>query len=202
MDNDTNLLLHCLGAFSLPSPDIILDLFQAYFSFFHRHYPILDRIVIAEHYRPRDGHAPPSPLLRQSVLFTAAGHCDDTVIDQLGLGDRLTCRRILFRRAKALGDADHEHDKPTLVQATFLMSFWWEKPTDQKDTWHWLGVSISLAVTIGTHRDTSNSGLSVTDQKMWRRIWWSLFTEDKHAAAAMSRYSVESRLWMSRTSSG
>lgn len=67
------------------------------------------------------------------------------------------------------------------------MSFWWATPVDSKDTWHWLGIAISLALTIGMHRSTKDSCMSLKDQRLWKRIWWSLFTEEKHAAAALGR---------------
>ncbi|KAK5001611.1 hypothetical protein LTR39_006911 [Cryomyces antarcticus] len=75
----------------------------------------------------------------------------------------------------------------TIVQSLFLMSFHWTRPTDQKDTWHWLGATISLALTLGMHRSTRHSDMSSRDQRLWKKIWWSLFTEDKHAAAALGR---------------
>jgi hypothetical protein len=37
------------------------------------------------------------------------------------------------------------------------------------------------------HRSTRNSNLSNKDQRLWKKIWWSLFAEDKHAAAALGR---------------
>jgi hypothetical protein len=184
-DAETLELLKHQGAFLLPSVDVMLDLFTVYFTYVHPHYPILSRSDFADKYRRPS--APPSYLLLQSVLFTAVGHCDSALLRRLGLGSRYDARLKLFKRASALYNADHEIDKLTLVQSLFLMSFWWNKPTDQKDTWHWLGISISLAVTIGMHRDTTDSVLSVEDQRLWKRIWWTLFTEDKHAAAALGR---------------
>jgi hypothetical protein len=120
-------------------------------------------------------------------LFAAVGHCDASVITRAGFESRYAARQELFKRAKALYDADYETDKVTLVQSLFLMSAWWSSPTDQKDTWHWLGAAIGLAVTMGMHRATTDSILSQHDQRLWRRIWWALYTEDKHASAALGR---------------
>jgi hypothetical protein len=181
----THDLLERQGAFTLPSETIIHELFRAYFTSFHPHYPVLERGDFAARYRrPLEN---PSYFLFQTVLFSAAGHCEMSVLRRAGFSSRHEARSILFRRAKALYDADHESDKVIVVQAIFLMSFWWSSPTDQKDTWHWLGNAISLAVSMGMHRSTRNSLLNVRQQRLWKRIWWSLFTEDKHAAAALGR---------------
>jgi hypothetical protein len=56
-----------------------------------------------------------------------------------------------------LYDFDYESDRLILIQALLLMIYWYETPDDQKDTWHWMGMAISLAYTIGLHR---NPGLT------------------------------------------
>ena len=172
-------------AFQLPPQDVIFELFKAYFEYAYPHNPILSRTQFAKSYS--NPTSPPSYLLLQSVLFAAVGHCDASVITRAGFETRYAARLELFKRAKALYDADYETDKVTLVQSLFLMSAWWNSPTDQKDTWHWLGAAIGLAVTMGMHRSTTGSILGEHDQRLWRRIWWALFTEDKHASAALGR---------------
>lgn len=67
------------------------------------------------------------------------------------------------------------------------MTYWYETPDDQKDTWHWMGVAISLAHTIGLHRNPANSMMPVRKQKLWKRIWWSCFLRDRLIALGMRR---------------
>lgn len=178
-------LLRRQGAFELPSSEICHELYRTYFRCVQPHYPILDPQDFAARYV--DIKNPPSWLLLQAVLFMAAGHCDFAVLESAGFKSRSEARLSLFKRTKALYDADHELDKVTIVQALFLMSFWWATPMDQKDTWHWLGNAISLALTLGMHRSTRASDMSQRDQRLWKKIWWSLSAEDKHAAAALGR---------------
>ncbi len=178
-------LLQQQGAFQLPPLEVCHEFFRTYFRCVQPHYPILDpQDFSARYVNTRD---PPSWLLLQAVLFMAAGHCDFSVLKAAGFKSRSEARLSLFKRTKALYDADHELDKVTIVQALFLMSFWWATPMDQKDTWHWLGNAISLALTLGMHRSTRASDMSQRDQRLWKKIWWSLFAEDKHAAAALGR---------------
>ena len=76
----------------------------------------------------------------------------------------------------------------SLVQALLLMTYWYETPDDQKDTWHWMGVAISLAHTIGLHRNPEKSvALNPKGQKLWKRIWWSCVMRDRLVALGMRR---------------
>ncbi|KAK5556571.1 hypothetical protein LTR46_005083 [Exophiala xenobiotica] len=186
-DNHTlvKAFLHHQDCFAVPDVHTCYQLFRAYFDFVHPHYPIVDRADFASQYA--DPTNPPSYLLLQSVLFMAAGHCDMAILRDAGFDSRYHARKTFFQRAKALYDNDHEPNKITVVQAVFLISFWWNGPTDQKDTWHWLGIAISLALTLGMHRSTQHSDMKPKDRSLWKRIWWSLFAEDKHAATALGR---------------
>ncbi len=67
------------------------------------------------------------------------------------------------------------------------MTYWYETPDDQKDTWHWMGVAISLAHTIGLHRNPENSNMEPAKKKLWKRIWWSCFMRDRLIALGMRR---------------
>lgn len=185
LDAVTIELLNQQNAFAVPSVEICHELFRTYFRCVQPHYPILDSNEFALGFA--DMKNPTSWLLLQAVLFMAAGHCETSLLKAAGFKSRSEARLILFKRTKALYDADYEADKVTIVQALFLMSFWWASPMDQKDTWHWLGNAISLALTLGMHRSTRLSDMNQRDQRLWKRIWWSLFTEDKHAAAALGR---------------
>lgn len=75
----------------------------------------------------------------------------------------------------------------SLVQAILLMTYWYETPDDQKDTWHWMGVAISLSHTIGLHRNPENSSMDPDRKKLWKRIWWSCFMRDRLVALGMRR---------------
>jgi Fungal specific transcription factor domain len=67
------------------------------------------------------------------------------------------------------------------------MTYWYETPDDQKDTWHWMGVAISLAHTIGLHRNPETSNMEPHRKKLWKRIWWATFMRDRLIALGMRR---------------
>lgn len=89
--------------------------------------------------------------------------------------------------AQLLYDFDYESDRLILVQGLLLKTFWYESPDDQKDTWHWMGVAISLAHTIGLHRNPMSMRMPPRKQRLWKRIWWSCFMRDRLIALGMRR---------------
>jgi hypothetical protein len=86
-----------------------------------------------------------------------------------------------------LYDFDYESDRVSLVQALLLLTYYYETPDDQKDTWHWMGVATSVAHTIGLHRNPDNTNLDVKRVKLWKRIWWSTYMRDRLIALGMRR---------------
>lgn len=104
-----------------------------------------------------------------------------------GYTSRKAARKDFFIKTRLLYDFDHEQDRMLLVQALLLMSYWYETPDDQKDTWHWMGVAISLSHTIGLHRNPQKSNMDLSRQKLWKRIWWSCYMRDRLVALGMRR---------------
>lgn len=136
------------GAFSFPSNEVCEVLLEAYFSWFHPCYPILDRRSFFASYVTKTL----SPLLFQAVLFIGMTHSNDKVMKSLGYSDRQEARNAAYNHAKDLYDADWETDKVLVCQALFLMSFWRAGPLLEKDTRHWLAATVNLAQTKGMHR--------------------------------------------------
>jgi Fungal specific transcription factor domain len=75
----------------------------------------------------------------------------------------------------------------SLVQALLLLTYYYETPDDQKDTWHWMGVATSVAHTIGLHRNPEHSSMDNRRAKLWKRIWWSTYMRDRLIALGMRR---------------
>jgi hypothetical protein len=86
-----------------------------------------------------------------------------------------------------LYDFDYESDRVSLVQALLLLTYYYETPDDQKDTWHWMGVATSVAHTIGLHRNPDKANLDSKRTKLWKRIWWSTYMRDRLIALGMRR---------------
>lgn len=75
----------------------------------------------------------------------------------------------------------------SLVQALLLLTYYYETPDDQKDTWHWMGVATSVAHTIGLHRNPDKTNMESKRTRLWKRIWWSTYMRDRLIALGMRR---------------
>ncbi|RSL68707.1 hypothetical protein CEP54_002750 [Fusarium duplospermum] len=168
-------------ALIMPPRNISDRLISAFLNIMHPAFPVLNRRAFAEQYRL--GQA--SPLLLQAVFLIAVTLCDDNLIQDAGFTDRATARKTFYLRAKTLYDVDHETDRSGIASALSLMGFWWNGPDDQKDSWYWLGCATTFAQSINMHR--SRPELSPETRSLWRRIWWSIYSRDRHTAACLGR---------------
>lgn len=136
------------GAFDIPTKANSDKLVRVYFDSVHPAQPIFDRHVFTTLYEKHQM----SLLILHTIYLMAVTFCSDELIHEVGFDSRQRAQWAFYSRAKSLYDADHEKDRMNVVRALFLMSFWWSGPLDEKDSWHWLGVCIGLAQSMGLHR--------------------------------------------------
>ncbi|RHZ47985.1 putative C6 transcription factor (Ctf1B) [Aspergillus thermomutatus] len=175
------------GALTVPDVGLRNELLKAYIHYVHTYMPLLDLEEFLQTIVQNDGIHRMSLLLFQAVMFAGTAFIDLKHLHAAGYPSRKAARKVFFQRARLLYDFDYEVDRISLVQSLLLMTYWYETPDDQKDTWHWMGVSLSLAHTIGLHRDPGNSRMDARRQRMWKRIWWSTYTRDRLIALGMRR---------------
>lgn len=197
------------GALTIPDVGLRNELLKSYIHYVHTYMPLLDLEDFLQTIARNDGIHRMSLLLFQAVMFAGTAFIDLKHLRAAGFQTRKAARKVFFQRARVcstsmvhvrtpgvkmadghlqlLYDFDYEVDRISLVQALLLMTYWYETPDDQKDTWHWMGVSLSLAYTIGLHRDPGNSGMDLRRQRLWKRIWWSAYTRDRLIALGMRR---------------
>lgn len=140
--------LHNAELLYVPTPVVLHQLLDTYFDAFHPAFPILDQGDFLHSVNTKGA----SLLILNAVCMVAVTLCEDVLLTSLGDKDRYEARSLFYQQAKALYDADLEPNKVNNVIGVFLMSFWWSKPDDQKDSWHWLGIAASLAQSMGMHR--------------------------------------------------
>ncbi|KAH7166098.1 fungal-specific transcription factor domain-containing protein [Dactylonectria macrodidyma] len=180
--------LHIKGALSLPTLPLQNALLQAYVEYVHPYMPLMDLNSFLGTINSRDGrNGQTSLFLYQAVMFAASAFVDMKHLREGGYPTRKAARKSFFQKTRLLYDFDYESDRLILVQALLLMTYWYETPDDQKDTWHWMGVAISLAHTIGLHRNPGSTSMTPAKQKLWKRIWWSCFMRDRLIALGMRR---------------
>ncbi|CAK7206925.1 hypothetical protein SEUCBS139899_009732 [Sporothrix eucalyptigena] len=137
------------------------------------------------------------PLLLATVLYAGAIHAPDAVIYRAGFDTRQACLRKMYLRAKSLffeedeedgaGTESSDSDPLVRVQAAFLLHHMWFRPNSTMDCWTWLSLAIRLAQNMGMHRSTARSSLRDEDRKLWKRIWWSLYSRDSQLASGVGK---------------
>ncbi|KAI1029392.1 hypothetical protein LB504_010677 [Fusarium proliferatum] len=177
-------ILQRRGAFVLPPKTLCDDLIETFFAWVHPIVPVINRTKFMSQYR--DPKNPPSMLLIQCILL--AGARISTNPQLMVDGSASTAVATFYRRAKALYDADYERDGITLVQSMLLMGWYWAGPDDiSKNMFYWSQSAIAVAQNLGLHRSMENSTLSISEKRLRKRIWWTLFTRDRALAVGLGQ---------------
>lgn len=140
--------LRSSGTFNMPMKAVSDSLIDTFARYSYPVFPIFDW----KHFYEKYDNSRISPLLLNAIYMVATFHCPESMLRGAGFSSRYIAGLVFYRRAKYLYDSDYETDGVTIVQATLLMSTWWASPTQQKDTWYWLGVAANLAQSLGMHR--------------------------------------------------
>ncbi|KAF2088914.1 hypothetical protein K490DRAFT_38524 [Saccharata proteae CBS 121410] len=176
------------GALTIPAPDLRNELLRAYVEFVHPYMPLLDLhefLLVLD--RPDGSLGKLSLILYQAVMFAGSAFADMDHLRRAGYLNRKEARKDFFQKTRLLYDFDYESDRVSLVQALLLLTYYYETPDDQKDTWHWMGVATSVAHTIGLHRNPDKSNMDLKRTRLWKRIWWSTYMRDRLIALGMRR---------------
>lgn len=185
MDDDDIAILKQRGAFLLPPRSLCDELIDSYFKWVHPLLPIINRAKFMRQYKEQKN--PPSVLLLQAVLLAGSRVCTNPQLMDKD-GSSTPAALTFYKRAKALYDSNFEDDRVTIVQSLLLMGWYWEGPEDvTKNVFYWSHVATIVAQGSGMHRSVENSQLKKTDKRLWKRIWWTLFTRDRSVAVALGR---------------
>lgn len=185
LDNVEIDILHQRGAFLLPPRALCDELVDSYFKWVAPIVPVINRNRFMRQYR--DSKNPPSLLLLQAILLAGSRVCTNPQLMDAN-GSTTPAALTFYKRAKALYDANYEDDRVTIVQALVLMGWYWEGPEDvTKNVFYWSRVATIVAQGSGMHRSVEGSQLSKADKRLWKRIWWTLFTRDRSVAVALGR---------------
>ncbi|GIK04933.1 hypothetical protein Aspvir_009032 [Aspergillus viridinutans] len=176
-------ILNQRHAFDLPSQAVCDALVDVFFKWIAPVLPVINRHDFMRRYR--DPQDPPSILLLQAVLMVASRFHHDA----LSSGNGVISPRIFYKKVKALYDAGYERDPTTVLQAVVLLGVYWDGPDDLTESgiFYWSRLGIALAQEHGLHQSENYVTLSATNRRIWKRIWWTLYTRDRSVAAAFGR---------------
>ncbi|TQS39141.1 hypothetical protein Golomagni_00335 [Golovinomyces magnicellulatus] len=185
LDNVEIDILNRRGAFLLPPKVLCDELVDSYFKWVAPIVPVINRNRFMRQYRNTEN--PPSLLLLQAVFLAGSRVCSNPQLMDAS-GSTSPAALTFYKRAKALFEANYEDDRVTIVQALVLMGWYWEGPEDvTKNVFYWSRVATIVAQGSGMHRSVEKSQLSQADKRLWKRIWWTLFTRDRSVAVALGR---------------
>jgi hypothetical protein len=177
------------GAFHIPELALRNELLRCYVQYVHPFAPILDLEEFLGIVNKDEATDTVSLLLFQAVMFAGTAYIDMRYLLAQGYMTRKAARKAFFDKVKLLYDFDYELNRVTVVQAVTLMTYWYESPDDPKDIWHWLGIAVSIAKTIGINCNTATTAplMTLTQRRLWKRIWWTCFMRDRLIALGMRR---------------
>ncbi|KAI1503158.1 hypothetical protein F5X99DRAFT_376070 [Biscogniauxia marginata] len=182
--------LRSKGVFSVPSEPVCQALLTAYFYHIHPILPVVDAAAVLTSFR-NGGASAVNLLLLWSMFSVAVNYVDKAVVRQAGYQSHKEMKKSMFMRAKCFYDNGCEEDRITIIQSVSLLAFWYSDLGERTESWHWVGIAISLSQTLGLNRDPDrgqyNARLSDRQRQLWRRIWWSCFFRDRWLSLAMGR---------------
>ncbi|KAM3423468.1 hypothetical protein BST61_g898 [Cercospora zeina] len=170
------------GCFSMPSHAICEDLVQSYFHYVHPTLPIMNIADFLEQYTG-GSFEHTSLLLLWSMFSVAANFASESTLVLSGCASREDLKKQFYGRAKCLFDFDYEQDKVTRIQSALLLGYWYSDLQDHAQAWHWTGIAISTAQSVGLHRSSdarhAHGASAAPQRRVWANIWWSCFFRDR-----------------------
>ena len=186
LNEDLEYLIH-KGALTVPEPDLQLEILRAYMSSVHPFMPMLDYRSFIHALLNNQGDRRISLLLFQAVMFAGLHSLELPVLHRLGFESAKQARKVFFNRARLLYEFDVELDSAAVLQSLILMSSWYSKRDDRRDTWHWTGLAYDMARRMGLHREPTTKYIPDKVRHFHRRLWWSLYIRDRMIALGTRR---------------
>ncbi|KXH59236.1 hypothetical protein CNYM01_06101 [Colletotrichum nymphaeae SA-01] len=173
-------------ALTIPDRDLRDELLRTYAEIVHPFMPALDlHEFLGCILEPRPNSI--SLLLFQAVMFASVAFVDEECLRARGFSSRKAARKVFFARVRLLYGLDCEQDRLALIQSLLMMTYWYDRPEDEKDTWYWMGIAFSLAQVASLHRDPKHLPISEREKWLRRRIWWSCVMRDRLLALGIRR---------------
>ncbi|KAF9891543.1 hypothetical protein FE257_004010 [Aspergillus nanangensis] len=166
-------------ALTIPEDELRDELIKHYIKLVHPFMPILDVDEFVTPILRADGSSPVSLLLFQAVMFVSVSFVDINILRCRGYLCRKSTRKRFFGRVRLLYGLDCEPNRLALLQSLLFMTYWYDTPEDEKDTWHWMGISLSLAQVMGIHRNPESLRISPKAKRHRIRLWWSCLMRDR-----------------------
>ncbi|GAE00257.1 C6 transcription factor, putative [Paecilomyces variotii No. 5] len=175
-------------ALTIPPIKLRNELLRCYIQWVYNFMPTVDLHEFLQPIIENDPNGNISLLLLQTVMFVGTAFIDLKYLQEFGYSTRHSARKAFFNRVRLLYSLEYEVDRFVVLQALLLMTYWTDyESSPQKDIWHWIGICKTQALSIGLHRDPTRANVDPTTQRLWIRLWWTLYSRDRLIAIGMRR---------------
>ncbi|KAJ9237735.1 transcriptional regulator family: Fungal Specific TF [Paecilomyces variotii] len=176
------------GALMIPDEELRIELLRSYVRWVYNFMPTIDLHEFLRCVVENDPDGNISLLVFQAVMFAGTAFVDIKYLQEAGFETRQSARKEFFARVRHLYAFDYEDDRIAVLQTLLLMTYWADyESSPQKDIWHWIGVCNTQALSIGLHKDPTQSDMDPQLQRLRIRLWWSLYSRDRLIAMALRR---------------
>ncbi|EXJ64984.1 hypothetical protein A1O7_01323 [Cladophialophora yegresii CBS 114405] len=175
------------GALSIPVGELRDQLLHCFVLYVYPFMPIVDLEDFMGALDGNDASPKISLIVFHAVLFSATAYVDLPLLQEAGYENRRAARADYYQKVKLLYDFDWDVDRIALIQSLLMMNYWYVSENDQKDPWHWLGICVSLATSIGLNQPFTYTQKDPKTAALWRRVWWCCLYRDRVIAISMRR---------------
>lgn len=181
--------LRSLGCFTLPEPVTCQRYIDSYFALMNAQFPVVNEHQFRTDYYNLEGGDFPSLTLLQAVLYVGSFFYTEKGWTERECHQQRLNSRQFYRRARALLDLGVEVDTLCQIQAELIMTkYWYILTTVKTSGFAYIAANVAKAHSLGMQKDQSESTtLAVVDQRLYKRIWWSLYIRDTYMAALLGR---------------
>ncbi|KAF3931798.1 hypothetical protein ABW19_dt0208112 [Dactylella cylindrospora] len=164
-----------------PPSHVADDLIKAYFTYFHKSYPVLHEPTFLAQYkgvlpRPVDGSWP----LILNMIFAIGSWTSSTSPNDVDI--------YYYEQARHHLTADiFESGRLGMVQALTLMANYLQKRNKPNSGHIIMGIAIRMALSLGLHREFPDWNVAPLQKEIRRRTWWGLFVLDAGACVTLGR---------------
>ncbi|KAK4503089.1 hypothetical protein PRZ48_006516 [Zasmidium cellare] len=173
LDDVDNEYLLKKGVFELPAQPYLDAFIEAFFTHVHPFAPVVSRADFIRAYQSGDC----SLLLLRTILTAASVHAPLGVLAACGFASRAAAQESFFTKAKLLHDFAVEGDIQMLQSSIILCMIILDHPTEW-DFGYWLHNAIRIATRLDLRTACIRENKSRKVLKVYRRIWWTLFSLD------------------------
>ncbi|CAH0035454.1 unnamed protein product [Clonostachys rhizophaga] len=166
----------------IPDVEFRDELLRVFITIVYPFIPAIELEDLVDSVHRRNSGKPVSLLLFQSIMFVSIAFVDIEFLQTRGYSSRKLARKAFFDRVRILHGINYEADRLALVQSLLLMTYWYDCPDDDQDTWYWMGIAVTKAHVIGLHRSPDQLNISPQEKRLRRRIWWCCIMRDRMLA--------------------